>query len=229
MSDKGIIYLMTTAVKGLVKIGKTGSSSFESRMYQLESNGYSNVTSLKRALAIEVDDYHSKEKLIHVLLEKSRVGQTELFATDVNMVKQLLSAFEGNLVYPPNKDKDEAFEQAADIKESGENSAMSKPKITRTSVPGKVKDLIYAGLITPGDKLILSQKDQVREATVTASGAVLFDGVEYKSPSRASAVSLGQHSNNGWDSWHFQSLEGKTLSELRAELNLMKSQDGDDG
>ena len=34
--SKGIIYVMTTAVPGLIKIGKTGSSNYESRMYQLE-------------------------------------------------------------------------------------------------------------------------------------------------------------------------------------------------
>lgn len=35
---KGIIYVMTTVVPGLIKIGKTGTSNFESRMYQLEHN-----------------------------------------------------------------------------------------------------------------------------------------------------------------------------------------------
>lgn len=37
---KGIIYAMSTVVPGLVKLGKTGSDSFQSRMYNLESNGY---------------------------------------------------------------------------------------------------------------------------------------------------------------------------------------------
>lgn len=47
---KGIIYVMTTAVPGLIKIGKTGLDNFEQRMYQLERNGYSNVTALKKDL-----------------------------------------------------------------------------------------------------------------------------------------------------------------------------------
>ena len=47
---KGIIYVMTTAVPGLIKIGKTGLDNFEQRMYQLERNGYSNVTALKEDL-----------------------------------------------------------------------------------------------------------------------------------------------------------------------------------
>lgn len=46
--SKGIIYVMSTVVPGLIKIGKTGIDSFESRMYQLERNGYNNVVGLKR-------------------------------------------------------------------------------------------------------------------------------------------------------------------------------------
>ena len=41
---KGIIYIMTTAVPGLVKIGKTNTTNFKDRMYNLEHNGYRNVT-----------------------------------------------------------------------------------------------------------------------------------------------------------------------------------------
>ena len=33
---RGIIYVMTTVVPGLIKIGKTGTDNFESRMYNLE-------------------------------------------------------------------------------------------------------------------------------------------------------------------------------------------------
>ena len=52
---KGVIYLMTTAVPGLIKIGKTTISNYSKRMYFLESNGYRNVVSMKRAFAIEVE------------------------------------------------------------------------------------------------------------------------------------------------------------------------------
>ena len=37
---KGIIYIMTTAVSGLVKIGKTGKTNYPERMRFLEANGY---------------------------------------------------------------------------------------------------------------------------------------------------------------------------------------------
>ena len=93
--SKGIIYIMTTAVPGLIKIGKTGSTNFEQRMYNLEHDGYRNVTALKRSFAIEVDDYDEKEAMLHTIFEKSRVSDTELFALDVNIVTQLLSSFDG--------------------------------------------------------------------------------------------------------------------------------------
>jgi hypothetical protein len=226
MSDKGIIYLMTTAVKGLVKIGKTGVDNFENRMNHLEGNGYYNVTSLKRSVAIEVEDYHAKEKLIHILLEKSRVGQSELFATDVNVVKQLLLAFEGTLIYP-KQDKEEAFEKAAGAKQDKKktrsnsgNKNESKNKIKGyTRVPGTVKDLIDAGLLEPGAKLVLSQAGKTREAVVLESGAIMFNQVEYSSPSKASTVALGLKANNGWVTWRVESKNGKTLGELRELLN----------
>lgn len=36
---KGIIYIMTTAVSGLIKIGKTGANNYQERMRNLEANG----------------------------------------------------------------------------------------------------------------------------------------------------------------------------------------------
>ncbi len=37
---------MTSAIDGLVKIGKTSTDRFEARMQYLESNGHSNITGL---------------------------------------------------------------------------------------------------------------------------------------------------------------------------------------
>ena len=111
---KGIIYVMTTAVPGLIKIGKTGTKNFEQRMYNLEHDGYRNVTALKRTFAIEVEDYDEKEALLHTIFEKSRLADTELFAIDVNIVIQLLSSFDGDMIYPKAETKDSVFDEAAD-------------------------------------------------------------------------------------------------------------------
>ncbi len=109
---KGILYVMTTVVPGLIKLGKTGTENFESRMYHLERNGYSNVAGLKRRFAIELDDYDAKEKLLDEIFSKSKVPNTELFALDIDLVIQLLSSFEGKQIYPEEKTKEEVFDDA---------------------------------------------------------------------------------------------------------------------
>lgn len=114
---RGIIYVMTTAVPGLIKIGKTGLDNFEDRMYILEKNGYSNVTALKRRFAIEVDDYDEKEMLLDEIFSKSKVYNTELYALDIDLVVQLLSSFEGKQIYPKEKSKEEIFDAATKERE----------------------------------------------------------------------------------------------------------------
>ena len=110
--SKGIIYVMTTVVPELIIIGKTGIESFESRMYTLERNGYSNVVGLKRRFAIEVEDYDEKERLLNDIFSKSHVPNTELFALDIDLVVQLLSSFDGKLVYPETMSKEDSFNDA---------------------------------------------------------------------------------------------------------------------
>lgn len=109
---RGIIYVMSTVVTGVLKIGKTETKNFERRMAQLENNGYANVTGLRRVLAIEVSEYDKKEKLIHGIFNKSKVANTELFALDIRDVKSLLSSFDGKLIYPKNKSKEEVFSES---------------------------------------------------------------------------------------------------------------------
>ena len=110
---KGVLYVMTTVVPGLVKIGKTNTSNFEERMYKLESDGYKNITGLKRLFAIEVEDYDQKEKMLHTIFSKSNIEGTELFAVDKNLVVQFLSSFEGRIIYPPEKSREDIFNEAS--------------------------------------------------------------------------------------------------------------------
>ncbi len=119
---KGIIYVMTTAVSGLVKIGKTNSiASYKERMRFLEGNGYSNVSGLKRSFAIELEDYDDKEKLLHEVFGRSRVGEGELFSLDEELVRQLLLSFDGMVIYPEHTDKEKEFDQ---VTESRKQSAL---------------------------------------------------------------------------------------------------------
>lgn len=98
MGNKGIIYICTTSVEGLIKIGRT--DNFNNRMSILEQNGYWNVSGLRRFYAVRVDDYIEKEKLIHTIFSKSQVANSELFALDKNLAKQMLDAFDGEVIYP---------------------------------------------------------------------------------------------------------------------------------
>ena len=110
---------MTTTVTGLIKIGKTRSDQYEERMRFLENNGYWNITGLKRFFAISVDQYGDKEKLLHEIFSKSRVGESELFALDPDLVNELMLAFAGEVVYPKNIDKEKEFEEVTETRRQG--------------------------------------------------------------------------------------------------------------
>jgi hypothetical protein len=116
---KGIIYIMTTAVSGLIKIGQTGTLNFQERMRFLESNGYYNVSGLKRFFAIELDDYKEKERLLHEIFNKQQIGDSELFALDYDLVRQLLLSFEGKIIYPKDVNKEKQFDQVSKAREQG--------------------------------------------------------------------------------------------------------------
>ena len=123
---KGILYIMTTAVSGLIKIGQTDIKNYKERMRHLESNGYYNVVGLKRAFAVEVNDYIEKEKLLKEIFNKHQVGQSELFALDVDLVKQLLLAFDGKVTYPEKTQKDKEFEKITKIRTQGKKFSFYK-------------------------------------------------------------------------------------------------------
>ena len=128
-----ILYVMSTVVDGLVKIGKTGTDNFNSRMRQLENNGYYNVVGLKRRFAIEVDDYDEKESLLHTIFERSQVGKSELFSLDIEIVVQLLSSLDGDVVYPKKANKDDIFDEAVEqsrktIEEAAKEQTASNEK-----------------------------------------------------------------------------------------------------
>jgi hypothetical protein len=110
---KGIIYLMSTAVSGLVKIGKTGTANYQERMRFLEANGYYNTAGLKRYFAIELEDYDDKENLLHEIFSKHQVGTSELFALDQDLIRQLLLSFDGKVIYPEIVNKEKEFDEVA--------------------------------------------------------------------------------------------------------------------
>ena len=207
---KGIIYVMTTVVPGLIKIGKTGTDNFENRMYQLERNGYFNVVGLKRKFAIEVEDYDEKEKLLDEIFAKSNVQGSELFSLDVDLVVQLLSSFEGKQIYPEAMTKEEVFIAATEehkIKEDWARIPDGKYYLSQT-VKGFGK--VTATMIVSDGKLSVekgsicapAKEGWIPEARKNAQikDNVLLETTDANSPSTAGWIALG-HANNGWSVW----------------------------
>lgn len=219
---RGIIYVMTTAVPGLIKIGKTGLDNFEQRMYNLEKNGYCNVTALKRKFAIEVDDYDDKEKLLDDIFDKSRVYNTELFALDVDMVVQLLSSLDGTQVYPKEKSKGEVFDEATkerNIKlDTGYIPDGEYFLVRRVKDFGEVKGnaVVEDGIfkVLKGSICGPTRGDFVPEIRKNACiiKDILQEDVACSSPTSAGWVVLGA-SNNGWTEWKDKS--GRSIDIFR--------------
>lgn len=213
---KGIIYVMSTVVPGLIKIGKTGSESFENRMYSLEHNGYSNVVGLQRQFAIEVEEYDEKETLLDDIFSKSRVPGTELFALDINLVIQLLSSFEGKQVYPETETKEQSFDEATakrHVKEDWglvpDGTYYLKRKIKRNgNKPVEATMIVKEGkfIIPKGTKLSPTEvgklADNIRSIRHSnlVKDYITQEDVSFMAPSAASDFVIGGPSN-GWVNW----------------------------
>lgn len=217
---RGIIYIMTTAVPGLIKIGKTGSESYKSRMYSLEHNGYRNVTALQRAFAIEVEDYDEKECMLHTIFEKSQVADTELFALDVNIAIQLLSSFDGEIIYPEAK-KEEVFKEATEdvannkiiedvtiddsrILPNGVYSMNVMLKKTKTNVMAKMEVKNGEFILKAGSSIAPENEryDNLKHLfdNLKTRQGVLLEDVVCASVSNAAILVKGKNSD-GWKCW----------------------------
>jgi hypothetical protein len=152
---------MTTSVSGLIKIGKSGTQNYKERMRFLEANGYSNVSGLKKYFAIDLEDYSDKEILLQEIFAKHRVGSSELFALDEELVKQLLLSFEGDIVYPEEIIKEKEFESVSE--ERSESKLFS----------------FYRKGLKDGD-IINFIDDKSIKTTVTGEREVEFEGQVYK-------------------------------------------------
>ena len=210
--SKGIIYLMSTCVDGLVKIGKTGLENFEQRMMQLENNGYRRISVLKREFAIEVDEYDKKEKLLQELFSKSRVGNSELFSVDPTLVKQLMSSLDGKVIYPKDEKKKEIFIQATEEIEVKKGIIPNGKYYLKT----KIKNLNYyaeAVMVVENDKLFIESGAKLGPVTsnitkgwidvrnnTKINGYITEERIECSSPSMAAAIVCG-HEKNGWNTW----------------------------
>lgn len=210
----GIIYIMSTVVPGLIKIGKRGIDNFERRMYNLERHGYNNVVGLKREFAIELDDYDEKEKLLDDIFSKSRVLNSELFALDLDLVIQLLSSFEGRQVYPVDRTKETTFDEATKaraVKVDWEKVPDGYYYLNETrkgfgvvTATMKVEDGMFT--VLKGSICAPTKSEWMPDARKSAliENDTLLEDVSCNSPSTAGWVVLG-NANNGWTVWKNES------------------------
>lgn len=193
---KGIIYITTTSVTGLIKIGRTGSDKFQSRMTILEQNGYWNVNGLKRYYAVEVDDYNEKEKLIHTIFSKSQVSTSELFALDKDLAKQVLQSFGGKQIYPA-------------LDKSGNVIPDNAKKASR---------LTFEMLGIPvGSQLTYTGDPNIKVKTVDKVTTVEYKGKKYKLSSLVSVLKNGGSYQGGC---FFTYQNNETLVDMRKRLGL---------
>ena len=216
---------MTTVVDGLVKIGKTGSDNFEQRMTYLENNGYRNICGLKRKFAIEVEDYDKKELLLDSLFSRSRVSNTEIFSLNINEVIQLLSSFEGKIIYPPQENKNVIFENATEAVESllipnGTYFLNVKPRgenfeVKATMIVQDGKMTVQKGAILGNIKNLTVANWRVMRESLKTNGNISTEDFEATSPSTA-AIVLGYNSN-GWTAW--KNSGGDLIDIYRSHIN----------
>ena len=190
--SEGILYLMESAVSGLIKIGRT--ENFEKRMALLENNGYYNVSGLKRAFAIKVDNYEEKEAMLHNIFSKSQIGNSELFSLDIDLAKQLLSTFEGEIVYP-KEDKEDIFIKATDLVEEKNELNINrhhfkeicfKSSLTGKEYRGKTADSGVLAIfdISSGEEIpnnsSPSKKQIIGQAIIDLGGTITKDETLYQ-------------------------------------------------
>lgn len=219
---KGIIYLMTTVVPGLIKIGKTRNDQFENRMRFLESNGYANITGLKREFAIEVDGYDDKEKLIHDIFSKSRIVGTELFALDIEIAKSLLASLDGKQIYPKDKSKKEVFKESTEeIKlKMSEGFIPDGEYVLNRNIKGfgkvKGKAIVKNGVFVLLKGSFCNNIDKKHAPSIRRNAKIkdniLQEDIICMNPSSAGWVIIGK-SNNGWKEW--KDSQGNSIEKYR--------------
>lgn len=190
---KGIIYIMTTSVKGLIKIGKT--DNFKSRMAKLEQDGYWNVSGLHPFFAVKVDDYDKKEKLIHTMFSKSQVANSELFAIDKHIAKELLESFGGEQVFP---------EVGKVVKEL--DTTLTRAERMTFEMLG----------IPVGSELVYTVDDSIKCITVDKKNRVKYNNKTYT----LSGLVVFLKNGGRWQGGEYFTYKGKKLTDIRREKGL---------
>ena len=92
-----------------------------------------------------------------------------------------------------------------------------------TSLNAKLSDLLEAGLVSPGTRLVPADRRWSGEASITSEGRVFAAGRLHNSPSAAAQAVSGRKAESGWTFWAIESRDGPTLDNLRASFRSSPS------
>ena len=207
---KGIVYVAKSEIDGLIKIGST--QNLKKRMHELETMGYWRQK-CEVVFAIEVEDYQDKEDLLHSIFGKSRAGKTELFAEDIELVKQTMLAFDGKKVFPVEGTQKEMFEEVTEVI-NVKNGVIPEGTYYLETTTQKTKEKCKGTLVVTNERKLILQKGAVMgqltqkepmawmkvRAGLKVKGNILQEDLECSSPSMAAAIVVG-HNKNGWMNW----------------------------
>lgn len=204
--SKGVIYLFSSSVKELCKIGRT--DNLKERKRNIEANGYHNVSGLKLIYAVESEDMVSDENFIKELLKRLRIGDSELYQVNKDSAIMLLSKI-GKVVFPESQILADEIKNEAQENVSSE-VLPSGVYLCNIKVDNKeynaTLEIINGSLIMKKESNINERFDKLndsykrmRELMVVKDG-ILQDDFEVSSVSAAASLVAG-HLKNGWDIW----------------------------
>lgn len=88
---------------------------------------------------------------------------------------------------------------------------------TQTRYTTTLQDLLDAGVIDPGARLVSTYGAYAADAVLNADGSITWDGTNYPTPSGAGCAVRGGKATNGWSFWAVETDTGKvSLATLRA-------------
>jgi hypothetical protein len=88
-------------------------------------------------------------------------------------------------------------------------------------------DLIAAGILTPPLKLFRKYKGQMVEAELRPDGQIVYQGVNYTTPSRAAKkAAQREHGVGGWTFWQYRDPTGKRACLDDARKKFLKTEKG---
>lgn len=95
--------------------------------------------------------------------------------------------------------------------------------MARTTGRANLRDLIDAGLLAPGTKLVIRRRSsEPIVGLLLDDGSIEAGGVTYDTPSGAARHALGATSADGWLRWRLPEPDGRTLAEVRDGLTIVE-------